>query len=328
MKMALLKYLICPYTREELELKNAQIVNGEIRSGTLIAKKSGRTYPIIEYIPVMLDTATRSAASKYSEWAQQWKDKKFEFNTTDDDAGIPIKLQRERYRFDNINVKKAVVYEAGCGGGRLTPAFYSETTEAYIALDMSSAIWETRAKHKHRKNIHFIQGDIANSPFRDSSIDVIIALGVIQHTKDPQTTCIGLGRVLAVGGTCIASIYMLPRNIFVRSKLAYTNCIRFVFRILHIPSSAVRAWAWLSVLAFNRGHIFRLLGWAFFQQASYNTSDKYTWLINYDFYHPNTYQYSISREKTQRMFLHAGLVPLFEPPGKESENSYVFKRFI
>jgi 2-polyprenyl-3-methyl-5-hydroxy-6-metoxy-1,4-benzoquinol methylase/uncharacterized protein YbaR (Trm112 family) len=326
-----LKHLVCPYTKEDLDLRNAVYgENGEIKSGVLVSKKSKNQYKIVDYIPVMLKgygtKEFNKAMRRYEGWAFQWKNKKFEFNTYEGDIGVDKEHIVNEYNLDNMDLKGKDVFEAGCGGGRLTSVLHRSEVRNYFAVDISEAVYECRRKHSKRENIHFIRGDIANPPFRIQSIDFVFNIAVLQHTKEPQKTLYGMSSVLKIGGFLATSHYMWPKNPFVRLKVIVVEIIRAFIRWLHIPKSLVMAFTYLSVLGYKYW-IFRPLVWIFFHVPPVkDLNDKVVWQNNYDTYNPATYQAWNSESDMQRMLLKAGLTPILE--GRVFDNAYVCKKMI
>jgi uncharacterized protein YbaR (Trm112 family) len=62
MKKDLMKILVCPVCKAELELKVLEEADGEIMTGNLRCTACGTDYPIEESIPNMLPPELRSQA--------------------------------------------------------------------------------------------------------------------------------------------------------------------------------------------------------------------------------------------------------------------------
>lgn len=322
MKKELLKYLVCPYTKEELELKNAVYDgNKEIKAGILVSKKSKNIYKISNYIPIMLDKKTLKEEKRYSGWAFQWNHKNFEMNK-ESDIRVEKKTYPIDYRLNKIDFKNKLVLEAGAGGGRVTPILHNENVKEFFAMDISDAIYECRQKRGHLKNIHFIKGDIGKCPFRENSLDIIQNIAVLQHTKSPIKTLDNMASVLKKGGLLMTSHYMTPKNKFTRFKVFYCELIRKFIRYFHVSPHIIM---WFSYLSIPTYRIFFLkpIFWAFFHRPPRST-DKIMWQNNFDFYNPNTYQYWVTETEMIRMLLKAGLIPVAET--KTLDNGYICEK--
>lgn len=97
------------------------------------------------------------------------------------------------------------VLEAGCGAGRFTELLAPYCKELYT-FDLSSAI-EANFENNRSENITFFQADILDIPFEDAVFDVVICLGVLQHTPDSKRAIEELWRVVKPGGKLIADHY-------------------------------------------------------------------------------------------------------------------------
>jgi SAM-dependent methyltransferase len=298
---------------------------GEIKSGLLVSTKSKNIYKIVDYVPIMLTDMDQAGYERYKGWAYQWRSKHFEYNTTRDDFGVDVSNIIDEYHLNKISLQNKVVFEAGCGGGRLTRLLYRRGVKEYFCVDISESIFEARAKHKELKNSHFIMADIAHPPFRNESIDIIFNIAVLQHTEDPQQTLYGMAAALKRFGIILTGHYMVPKNLLIRFKVFYCELIRTFIRVFRIPKRLVLAFTYLSVPA-NRYALLRPLAWAFFQNPPGKMSEKVIWQNNFDFYNPATFQHWKTEQQTQTMLLKAGLVPILET--SVFPNAYVCEKRI
>jgi len=325
MKKSLLKYIVCPYTKEKLLLKNEKVdKNAEVVSGLLISSKSHNKYKIENYIPILLKE--EKTKKRFKDWEKEWLDKDFEFNTQENDTGASKDIFDNDYKINCFDFDDNNILEAGCGGGRITSMIYKNKVKNYFAIDISDAIYEARKKHKHRKNIHFIKTDLSNPPFENGVMDKIFLVGVLQHTQNPSKSVEVLSSILKMNGFMFAGNYLLPENLFIRARFYFTEFIRFLLKVLKIPSNLIKNFTKISIYA-RRYIILRPLQWIFFNNSvPKNYSDKYLWLVNYDYYNPNIFQHMYTREETKNIFLSNGLIPILET--KSTPNAYVFRKEI
>ena len=82
-----------------------------------------------------------------------------------------------------------IILDAGCGIGYKS-AWIAEKcpTSVVIGMDMSESVLLASERYKNFNNLFFIKGDIADSPFKKESIDIVICDQVIMHTEDPNHT--------------------------------------------------------------------------------------------------------------------------------------------
>src|SRR5260370_37100503 len=91
-----------------------------------------------------------------------------------------------------------VVLECGSGAGRFTELLVRQC-EALVSIDLSSAV---DANLRNCRPIHpylIMQGDINASPLPPKYFDIVVCLGVIQHTSNPERTLPSLVRHVKPG---------------------------------------------------------------------------------------------------------------------------------
>jgi len=146
---------------------------------------------------------------------------------------IPIQLSPETGcsllggSFDEIRAKN--VLEAGCGAGRFTEILLANGANVF-ATDISSAV-EANYENCHLYPNYFVcQADISAMPVGPGSFDVVICIGVIQHTPSPENTIAALCSYVKSGGLLVIDHY----------TQGYPNTpVRKILRafLLHMPPS-------------------------------------------------------------------------------------------
>lgn len=126
------------------------------------------------------------------------------------DEKVDYEKQRENqkrwylslYGFETVdNLKhflsdKKIIFDAGCGIGYKAAWFASLSPETtVIAMDFSESVYIAAEKYKDIKNLFFIQGDIAQTPFKDNKFDYVNCDQVIMHTENPENTFSELARI-------------------------------------------------------------------------------------------------------------------------------------
>lgn len=96
---------------------------------------------------------------------------------------------------------KKYIFDAGCGLGYKAKWFADLSPDSIvIGMDFSDACDIAAKNYKDTKNLYFIKGDIADTPFKDSSIDYVSCDQVIMHTEIPENTFKELTRITKIGG--------------------------------------------------------------------------------------------------------------------------------
>lgn len=181
----------------------------------------GITAEIINDIPRFVDSG--SYASLFGD---QWKE--YKKTQLDSYTGSPTSESRlDRCLGPDLknNLEGKVVLEAGCGAGRFTEVLLKKGA-VLVSSDLSSAV-EVNAENFPVSDKHLvIQADINNMPFADESFDVVICLGVIQHTTDSEKTIEDLYRLVKKGGTLVIDHYSYDRSNYLRLARLYRIYLR------------------------------------------------------------------------------------------------------
>jgi len=109
------------------------------------------------------------------------------------------------------------ILDAGCGPGHKAAWLARLAPHAtVVAMDLSESILLAAHRYRGRPNIVFVRGDIARTPFRDSTFGLINCDQVLHHTDAPPETLTEFRRILADGGALHTYVYArkaLPREL-------------------------------------------------------------------------------------------------------------------
>ena len=161
----------------------------------------GCSFPVIGNIPrfVPIDNYASS-------FGLQWN----EYRTTQLDSVTGLSISRDRLTrllggtLDILRGKK--VLEAGCGAGRFTEILLASGAHAF-AVDISTAV-EANYKNCNKYSDYFVcQADILNLPVQPEQFDIVICVGVIQHTPNPEQTMTELCKQVKPGGLFVMDHY-------------------------------------------------------------------------------------------------------------------------
>ena len=195
-----LKYLVCPETREPLEIVSAESSpEGGIQSGFLVSK-NGKRYPIVKGIPRFVPPDNYTASFGF-----QWN----LYKNTQIDSHSGFDQSRRRF-FEETgwpeNMRGKLILEAGSGAGRFT-AHAVSTGAMVVTFDYSNAVEANHGTNGGKDNLLVVQADIFNPPFPLGIFDGVVCLGVLQHTPDPKKAFLSLTRFPKVGGRIATDIY-------------------------------------------------------------------------------------------------------------------------
>lgn len=207
---------ICPDHRLPLECQ-----------GDELSCPQGHRFPILNDIPRFV------AGHNYADhFGYQWN----QFRTTQLDSytGLPITRNRlQRCLGPDLwnNLGGMDVLECGCGAGRFTEVLLDRGARV-TSLDLSSAV-EANARNFPVTETHrIVQADINRMPFPENSYDLVLCLGVVQHTPDPRRTIAQLYRYVKPGGSVVVDHY--------RWSLAWYTKTAPLFRMVlkRLPTAA------------------------------------------------------------------------------------------
>lgn len=138
----------------------------------------------------------------------QWN----EFARTQLDSRTGLPISRDRLAricggsLDALSGKQ--VLEAGCGAGRFTEVMLDAGAKV-TAIDLSSAVEANMANNGKRPGLAIHQADIMNLPFEPETFDVVVCVGVLQATPDPEKAIASLAARLKPGGLLAIDHYGL-----------------------------------------------------------------------------------------------------------------------
>ncbi len=99
------------------------------------------------------------------------------------------------------------ILESGCGAGRFTEILLQLSAASVTSTDLSSAVEPNRINCPLSDRHRILQCDINQMPFRPEQYDIVLCLGVIQHTKNSERTIADLYRQVKPGGWLVIDHY-------------------------------------------------------------------------------------------------------------------------
>jgi len=237
MKLQLLKYLKCPKCNLDFNLRIIKETQ-EIEEGELICRGCSKTYLIKDYIPRFVETDEYVKSFSF-EWTLHRETQLDSFSGTNESEEI----FKAKTGFDLKELNGKIILDVGCGAGRFT-----EITAKYggevIGVDLSFSVDSAFKNLGFKKNIHIIQVDIFNLPFKEEIFDYIFSIGVLHHTPNPKEAFKQLVKFLKKNGEI--AIWVYSNEGFIRKIY---NKISDFYRLftVHLPPKLLYYLSHLSV---------------------------------------------------------------------------------
>ena len=161
----------------------------------------GCRFPVIRGIPRF--TSSNNYADAFG-----WQWQRFQTSQLDSITGTAITRDRlSRCLGGDVAALAGLrVLDAGCGAGRFSEVLLSAGAHVF-AVDISSAVEAAHINFGTDRRFFVCQSDILAIPVAARSFDVVLCLGVIQHTPDPERTIAALAEHVRPGGLLIIDHY-------------------------------------------------------------------------------------------------------------------------
>ncbi|WP_424627542.1 class I SAM-dependent methyltransferase [Bradyrhizobium sp. SYSU BS000235] len=166
----------------------------------------------------MLDIPRFVPKSGYADaFGLQWN--RFRKTQLDSYTGTTISLDRLRRCVggDLSVLRGKSVLEVGCGAGRFTEILRAHGAQV-LSLDLSSAVEANLVNYREQagaaaSNNYICQASMLDAPVAPRSVDAVIALGVVQHTPNSESTVQALADYVKPGGELVIDHYGLDYNV-------------------------------------------------------------------------------------------------------------------
>lgn len=170
-------------------------------SGNYLIDPDQNRYPIIGGIPRFVDVENYAAA-----FGEQWH--RFAKTQLDSHTGLNLSATRlERcLRHPLSELHEKSVLEAGSGAGRFTELLLKHGA-VVDSFDYSCAVEANAANNLPNQNLTLAQADVRRIPFPAAAYDIVLCLGVVQHTPDPEETIRCLWSRVRPGGRLVFDHY-------------------------------------------------------------------------------------------------------------------------
>ena len=190
--------LRCPDHRQPLDPDDAKM---RVDTSSVLTCSNGCRVPVVNGIPRFVDSDNYASAFGF-----QWN--AFKKTLLDSYTGSTIFRDRlTRCLGGSLEVVRGKsVLEVGCGAGPFTEILLNAGARVF-ALDLSNAVEANYENNSHASNYFVCQASALSIPAQPSAFDVVLCLGVIQHTPDPEKTIASLTRYVKPGGMLVIDHY-------------------------------------------------------------------------------------------------------------------------
>ena len=186
----LIESLACPKCKGALQADSA----------ILACPSCAVSFPILRGIPRFV-----SQENYADSFGLQWN----RFAKTQVDSALKTNRTRDRFihetLWDENQLRGKLVLDAGCGSGRFSEIALNLGARL-VAIDYSSAV-DAASENLNSKKLLIAQGDLAELPIPEKSLDFVYCIGVLQHTREPGKIVAELLRCLKPGGEITLTFY-------------------------------------------------------------------------------------------------------------------------
>jgi 2-polyprenyl-3-methyl-5-hydroxy-6-metoxy-1,4-benzoquinol methylase len=161
----------------------------------------GCRIPVVKGIPRFVSSKNYASA-----FGDQWNT--YRKTQLDSYTGTTISRDRlERCLGGSLDIVRGKsILEAGCGAGRFTELLLCAGAQVF-ACDLSTAVEANYDNCNQHPNYFVCQANLLQLPVLPEQFDIVICLGVIQHTPNPEETMTALCSYVKPGGLLVIDHY-------------------------------------------------------------------------------------------------------------------------
>lgn len=169
--------------------------------GDALISEAGERVPVVRGIPRFVPSQSYAAG-----FGLQWTE--HPQTQLDSRTGSALSTSRlERCLGQPLPALKGkAVLEPGCGAGRFTELMVRAGALVH-AIDLSGAVEANKRNVGAAPNYVVAQADLRALPFPPAAFDLVVCLGVLQHTPSPEASIDALWRMVKPGGRLVIDHY-------------------------------------------------------------------------------------------------------------------------
>lgn len=189
------------------------------KCGTRLENKTDRLvcsneceYFIVNEIPRFVPSDNYSEA-----FGAQWN--RYRKTQLDSYTKSPISETRLQRCFGEdlwSSLEGKLILEAGCGAGRFTEILLKKGA-VVTSIDLSEAVVANQENCPQNETHRIAQADILELPFAPEQFDIVMCLGVIQHTPDTEKAISALYKQVKKGGWLVIDHYTYSLAYYTRT---------------------------------------------------------------------------------------------------------------
>lgn len=220
MRLWALDLLRCPVTGSKLSLENPEYQGQHIMKG-LLRSDSGQSYQIVAGVPRFVLELNQGEKNTAKAFGEEWQ----KFNKSEGHMGSQSLFFDFVRGLSPADFQNKVILDAGCGNGRWTKVMSSLSSNHVVAMDFSLSVDACFQNTKDLENVVVVQASIYEPPFPKKQFDLIVSIGVIDHTPDTKEALNILKGILQDNGQLSFWVYALEGNEF---YLTFINPLRYI----------------------------------------------------------------------------------------------------
>jgi len=339
MKESLLEYIVCPVCNGTLSLSKSVFKNDEVMAGVL-ACANNHSFMVSDGIPRLLLQGGLVEAQKETQntFSQKWS-KIPDYGYEPKTRKFHLKWYLQRYGWgslDNLSEflgTRKLILDAGTGLGRDSGLYAEHTAGQVFGVDISQSIDIAYRHIGHLPNVHLIQADLTNLPFREGFFDFVASDAVLHHTPSTEESFKYLCSFLSSSGQIAICVYKRKGAIrefcddYIRgftTKLSVEECYKFSEAMTKFGKSLSDMKTEIVVpediqflgIKAGKHDLQRFIYWNVFKcfwNDDYNFETNV--MVNFDWYHPR-YAHRHTPEEVGQWFDDIGLKVLYFDVGE------------
>lgn len=270
MKSELLRDLVCPTCKGDLEVHDFNAVSSEgsradIETGVLTCEKCRTLYPIQNGVPILLIFSTpyhreflnrhrdvvndiglyqlpggdpepgeRDVQESFTDEWNALKDDEITFLYTDEEL---LRLHRDVWLQWEVPPKSIRrILNLGCGYGKESEILQKIVPGAEVyAIDLNFSLLNKGQRATSADGIHFVIASVFHLPFKEKSFDLVYSQGVIHHTYSTRRAYSALQKLARDDGYLFVWVYAAEDAFVLSGWLGIITRLRWLLETILRP---------------------------------------------------------------------------------------------